>query len=780
MKYYPLVPLLLASLLVPLLTPSALTAASFNPNFIISDEELQDWQSLGRAEINQFLRAKGSFLSDYITEDTEGNRRRAGEIIYRAARQYAISPKYLLVKLQKEQSLVSDPDPTQRQIDWATGYGVCDSCDTNDPALQKYKGFAHQVDSAAGIMRWYYDNVKKENWIKRPNTEYKIDNTPVVPANFATAFLYTYTPHLHGNQNFWKLWSSWFNQSYPNGTLIKGLETPTVYLVEDGKKRPIASMSVLASRYNPNLIVAVPADHLARYPEGRAINFPNYSVLRAGDTYYLLDDDTLRPFAAAGLVKDFGYHPDEIVIIGTEEVAAYPLGKPVTTDSQYPAGRLIKLAQTGAMYFIKDGIYYPLTDPAIAEVRFPKQKPEPGTAQDLSGLTHGGLMTFPDGTLMGVKLTGKIFAIEAGKRRHITSEEVFTALGYKWNNVVWVSELTADIHLPGEPVYLNKNPEASATPPAAPQSQLPVPDIAKPAAATETPAGSNLLYYTAPASGPAVFPETGKMIATAPSAATSEGPGFQTPIDAFLVASYQNGATAILAGKNIDVPRPLASFTKVMTAERLFAEGINLHEASTFVPEKHTAPYQHLFRITAGEQVKNSDLLYSLLVSSLNTPARMLAQAVSPDESAFVKRMNETARGWGLSKTYFTDTSGYDLGNQSTAREYLTVFVKAFANPEIRRFLATKQYEYEEVTDLDGKPRHSDDNSNRLVLQNNLPYTILASKTGYLYESGYGLAMVIERRTDGRQFIIITLGNPDYASRYSEPEKLANWAAATF
>lgn len=245
-----------------LLPTSQTRAFDFNPNNIISDADLQDYHSMGRDEIRSFLTQKNSTLTDLILEDFEGKQRYASEIIYRAARNYQISPKYLLVKLQKEQSLVTAPSPTQRQFDWATGYGACDSCDTTDPALNKYKGFGKQVDAAAGIMRWYYDHMGTENWIKKPQVTYSIDNTEVTPANAATAFLYTYTPHLHGNENFGRLWSAWFSQTYPEGTLFKSKSNPAVYVLSNGMKRPIQSMAVLLSRYNPKLIVTISDDEL--------------------------------------------------------------------------------------------------------------------------------------------------------------------------------------------------------------------------------------------------------------------------------------------------------------------------------------------------------------------------------------------------------------------------------------------------------------------------------------------------------------------------------------
>ena len=193
-------------LLVPQSILFAINDDTFDPNFLISDEEMQNSDSMTRADIQAFLEEKDSFLSTHHADDTQGVRRLASDIISRAAEEHKINPKYILVKLQKEQSLITDDTPTQKQLDGAAGYGIDESCGWTCDTYINNKGFGKQVDSAAAIMRWYYTNVYNKSWIKRPPLSYTIDNEYITPANYATGFLYTYTPHIQGNKNFWKLW----------------------------------------------------------------------------------------------------------------------------------------------------------------------------------------------------------------------------------------------------------------------------------------------------------------------------------------------------------------------------------------------------------------------------------------------------------------------------------------------------------------------------------------------------------------------------------------------
>ncbi|MDD4290429.1 MAG: hypothetical protein PHH83_04160, partial [Patescibacteria group bacterium] len=183
----------------------------FNKNNIISDFQMFDYNSMTQAQIQQFLQSKNSYLANYLTEDFEGIIKAASQIIYEAAQRYRVNPKYILVTLQKEQSLIQwEGVPPQKRLDWACGYAVCDSCSMSDPKIQKYKGFGKQIDNTAGAMRFYYDSASAYGFIKKSGVNTIIDGENLIFANQATANLYTYTPHIRGNYTFWRVWQRYF------------------------------------------------------------------------------------------------------------------------------------------------------------------------------------------------------------------------------------------------------------------------------------------------------------------------------------------------------------------------------------------------------------------------------------------------------------------------------------------------------------------------------------------------------------------------------------------
>ena len=165
------------------------TDVRFNPNYIISDFELEDYNSMDIFDIQHFLNKQSGILKTYYALDKNSKFLSSAEIIYQSAQKHKINPKYLIVLLQKEQSLITDPKPSQKALDWATGFAICDSCEMDHPLLQKYKGFYNQVNYAAERNRFYIKN-KIYPWLFQIDEEYEIDGNKVTPMNQATVNLY--------------------------------------------------------------------------------------------------------------------------------------------------------------------------------------------------------------------------------------------------------------------------------------------------------------------------------------------------------------------------------------------------------------------------------------------------------------------------------------------------------------------------------------------------------------------------------------------------------------
>ncbi|MEA3272421.1 MAG: hypothetical protein U9P90_02020 [Patescibacteria group bacterium] len=444
---------LILTYLVVGLFPSPIHA--FNPDFILSNEELGDYNSMSLYDIQIFLQRKNSRLAYYLADDIDGGMRTGAEVIYRAARAHRINPRVLLVTLQKEQSLVENPNPSQYNLDWATGYARCDDYDLCGPDMvPEHKGYAKQVDDAAGWYRWYLDG--KGAWLKNPGTTYNIDGHSITPANLATAALYAYTPHYHGNYNFWTIFNRWFGQTYPEGSLLKLANDNTAWYLKDNKIRPITSMAVLFSRFNPNNvnILTVKPDILDGFEQGKEIKFENYSLLRSpqGNIFLTIDDER-RGFTSWDAFVKMGFKSRDIIDTVWGDINNYKEGEPITTDSIFPIGKLLQNNQTGGVYFVENGIKKPILSRELLHHSFPDYKIHSTNPEEFEQYTTGEPVKFEDGTLVKNYDNPRVYVISDGYKRPIDSEKAFTEMGWKWENIIKTNTKTISIHITGDTIF---------------------------------------------------------------------------------------------------------------------------------------------------------------------------------------------------------------------------------------------------------------------------------------------------------------------------------------
>lgn len=202
-------------------------------NGIISDGDFLALDAMSVADIQNFLASQGSGLASFSE-----NGRSAAQIIWDAAHGHGgasgswngitinsstgtVSPRALLVTLQKEQSLITASSPTSNQLDCAMGYENGQGCQWMYANRPQWRGFTNQVENGAWQLRYNYEIART----KPSLTAYKVGQTvtltdpsgayAVTIANAATSALYRYTPHVfNGNYNFWWRYTNWFGFSY--------------------------------------------------------------------------------------------------------------------------------------------------------------------------------------------------------------------------------------------------------------------------------------------------------------------------------------------------------------------------------------------------------------------------------------------------------------------------------------------------------------------------------------------------------------------------------------
>lgn len=232
---------------------------------------------------------------------------------------------------------------------------------------------------------------------------------------------------------------------------------------------------------------------------------------------------------------------------------------------------------------------------------------------------------------------------------------------------------------------------------------------------------------------------------------------------AAIVINEKTGA--VLYEKNSQAVRPLASLTKLMTAVVFLETNTPFDQVVTYQASDNAIG--STLQVKPGETLRAKDLYYSGLVGSANNAINALVRSTGLTRAEFVSRMNAKAASWGLSHTKFTDPTGLDPTNVTTAAEYARLAAMALRDFRILQGTTTPVYSFKTINT--GQP-HVIKNKNKMI---GTSWYITGMKTGYLDEAGYCLVVKArENKASSPDVITVLLGNATDAGRYVDTEKL--------
>jgi len=206
-----------------------------------------------------------------------------------------------------------------------------------------------------------------------------------------------------------------------------------------------------------------------------------------------------------------------------------------------------------------------------------------------------------------------------------------------------------------------------------------------------------------------------------------KAPSPKITAEAALAADFETGQ--ILFSKNEDLPFPIASVTKLMTA---LVASDSFHGRTFRLGKEELKEYGNYGNLKEGELFEAKDLLYPLLLSSSNDAAKAYELGLWN----FVELMNKKAEALGMSATYFKDASGLSPENISSAEDIFKLLKYVY---EARRpiFDITSFPEYH-LTSINKKAKHVWRNINWDMKD----ARFLGGKTGHTDEALYAMAGV--------------------------------------
>lgn len=210
----------------------------------------------------------------------------------------------------------------------------------------------------------------------------------------------------------------------------------------------------------------------------------------------------------------------------------------------------------------------------------------------------------------------------------------------------------------------------------------------------------------------------------------------------------------IIWSKNPDIPRAMASTTKIMTSllalEEASAQGDRVFEITNEMVQVEGSS----MGLREGDKVDLETLAKGMLLPSGNDAANATAILICGTIEKFVEKMNQRAKQIGMNNTLFCTPSGLDKGDHhSTAYDMALLGAYAMENEQFANIVSLKR----STVDLE-------DSDKKLWLRNHnkllhlYPYCT-GIKTGFTEKAGRCLVSCAEK--DGIRLICVTLDAPD-------------------
>jgi serine-type D-Ala-D-Ala carboxypeptidase (penicillin-binding protein 5/6) len=235
-----------------------------------------------------------------------------------------------------------------------------------------------------------------------------------------------------------------------------------------------------------------------------------------------------------------------------------------------------------------------------------------------------------------------------------------------------------------------------------------------------------------------------------------------------------------LWSRGVNVERPIASITKVMTALVVLQSGdlsreIRVTRAAEEYGQKFDPSEAGLI---PGDLLTARQLLEGLLLPSGSDAAYLLAGSYGPGWKRFVGKMNAEARKLGMTRTHYANFDGLPWPT-----EYTT-----YSTPHDLMLVATAAMKYASFRQIVGQSKisiratrlhHHYYWKNTNLLLSEFRGTI-GIKTGYTAKAGYCLLFEADRGGHELLGVVLNSTNTNPDERFSAAERLLRWGFAQF
>ncbi len=242
----------------------------------------------------------------------------------------------------------------------------------------------------------------------------------------------------------------------------------------------------------------------------------------------------------------------------------------------------------------------------------------------------------------------------------------------------------------------------------------------------------------------------------------------QPEVDARAYIVVDMDTHEIIAEKKSEVPTPVASLTKVLSA----VVALDLADVTErFTVSEHAASIiPTKIGVVPGEEMTLSELIQAMLLTSANDATEVIKEGINTkyNEDIFIHAMNTKARFIGMNNSHFVNPQGFDnREHYSSAYDLALLSLYAIQNyPEIKE---VAQQDYAFLPKNDSHKQFDLYNWNGLI--GVYPNTF-GLKTGMTERAGNTTIVMAER--DGKKMLAVLLGASSIIDRDLQAAALLN------
>lgn len=252
--------------------------------------------------------------------------------------------------------------------------------------------------------------------------------------------------------------------------------------------------------------------------------------------------------------------------------------------------------------------------------------------------------------------------------------------------------------------------------------------------------------------------------------------------DAYELIDMDDPNYQVLAAKNITKRKYPASLTKIVTVMVALKNTKNIKKTTTVrsstLRSLNNTGAQVAY-LKAGQKVTIEQLMYLSMVYSACDASRVLADAVSGSNTAFVKKMNAWARSIGCKNTHFVNPDGlHHPKHYTTVADLRMIMKEACKNKTFLKISSATSYTFNKI-----KFAHT----NKMLNKSRYEYYKFARgiKTGYTRQAKQ--CVITYANNGSKRYLVICLNAPLISVKnrlvngaYADARALFNWSYKQF